>query len=264
MQRDSPKISIITVTLNSRDTVEDCIQSVLKQKYENIEYIIIDGGSTDGTLDIIDKYHDHISAWMSESDQGLYEAMNKGIMLATGDIVGIINSDDFYLDGDVIGSIANEFLRTNVESVFADLVYIKRNNKNKIVRHYDSSNFSPGIFTYGCMPAHPTFFAKREVYEKYGLFKTDYKIASDYELLARFLAKHKISYSYIPKVLVKMRTGGISSGYFRGNWIKNREALRACAENGIKTNILKILSKYLRKIPQLMPQPGLLNKYTGS
>ncbi len=257
----TPKISIITVVFNGRDTIRDCINSVLNQSYENMEYIIVDGGSKDGTTEIIESYQDRISAYVSEPDDGIYDAMNKGVKMATGDIIGILNADDFYSDDDVISDVVNELETKKVDSVFADLVYIKNNDYNKVVRYYSSSNFNPGKFSYGWMPAHPTFFARKELYEKFGLFKTDYLIASDYELLVRFIARYKISYSYIPRVLVRMRTGGLSTRNFKSNWILNKEIVRACAENGIRTNIFKVLSKYTTKVFQLIPQIGYLSKF---
>ena len=247
-------ISIITVIYNGAATIRECIESVLSQKYP-VEYIIVDGGSIDGTLNIVNEYKSRIGNIVSESDDGMYEAMNKGIKLATGDIVGILNSDDFYVNNDVISTVVAEFEAKNVDSVFADLVFITREEPEKIVRYYNSSDFNPKKFAYGWMPAHPTFFLKRNIYEKYGLFKTDYKIASDYELLARFLSKHKISYSYIPKVLIIMRTGGLSTKSLKSNLILNKEIVRACAENGIETNIFKVYSKYFVKMFQLFKRP---------
>ena len=249
------KVSIITVVRNNVSTIRDCIQSVIDQTYP-VEYIIIDGSSTDGTLDIIKEFGTAITKVVSEPDRGIYDAMNKGISLATGDIVGIINSDDFYIDNNVISSVVNEFETKNTDSIFADLVYVDWEDTEKIVRYYSSSFFSPKKFSSGWMPAHPTFFVKRVFYEKYGLFKTDYKIAADYELLTRFLGKYGISYSYIPKVIIKMRAGGVSTKNFKSNLILNREIMRACLENGIKTNMFKIYSKYLTKIFQLLKRPG--------
>lgn len=248
-------ITVITVVLNNRNYIEECIKSVLNQTYQNIEYIVIDGGSTDGSLGIIRKYEDKIARVISEPDCGIYGAMNKGIKLASGNIIGILNSDDFYFDNDVISTVAKEFVSKNIDSVFADLIYVKGDNIEKVVRYYSSANCTPQKFAYGWMPAHPTFFVKRECYEKYGLFKIDYKIAADYEILVRFLARYKISYNYIPKIFVKMRTGGLSTKNLKSNWILNKEIIRACAENGIKTNILKVLSKYPTKIFQLINRP---------
>ena len=242
------KISIITVVWNNSATIKDAIDSVLSQTYENIEYIVIDGASTDGTVEIVQSYGDKISKFISEKDKGLYDAMNKGISLATGDIVGILNSDDFYINEYVIEKVVKEFEEKQCESIYADLVFVKAQNLEKVVRYYDSSHFSPEKFAYGWMPAHPTFFVKKEIYEKYGVFKTDYKIAADYELLTRFLAKNNINYSYIKEPIIKMRIGGASTSGIRSNYILNKEIIRACKENGIYTNWLMVLSKYPKKI----------------
>jgi glycosyltransferase involved in cell wall biosynthesis len=250
------KISIITACFNSEKTIQDTIESVLSQDYPNIEFIIVDGASTDNTLKIIKKYGDRIAKVISEKDRGIYDAMNKGIQVATGDIVGILNSDDFYVNNRVISKIVSEFKTKNVDSIFADLVYITHELPHKVVRYYRSNDFRPSKFAYGWMPAHPTFFVKRNIYEKYGLFNIKYKIASDFELLARFLAKEKISYSYIPETIIKMRVGGLSTKNFKSNWIINQEILQACNENDIQTNIFKIYSKYFTKFIQLIARPN--------
>lgn len=242
------KISIITVVYNNKNTIRDAIDSVLHQTYKDIEYIIIDGNSTDGTIEIINSYGNKITTFVSESDKGIYDAMNKGIALATGDVLGILNSDDFYIDEFVIEKVVKVFEEKDVDSLFADLVYVKFDNVNKTVRHYDSSQFHPEKFAYGWMPAHPTFFLKRSAYTAYGLFKTDYKIAADYELLVRLLYKYKLTYFYLPEVLIKMRMGGVSTSGFKSNMILNQEIIRACRENGIQTNMFKVLSKYPKKI----------------
>lgn len=241
------KISIITVVWNNKKTIKDAIESVLGQTHKDIEYIIIDGASTDGTVEVVKSYGNKISKFVSEPDNGLYDAMNKGIALASGDVVGILNSDDFYIDNGVIERIVKEFEEKQTDSVFADLVYVKSENLDKIVRHYDSSYFTPQKFAYGWMPAHPTFFVKKWVYEKYGVFRTDLKIGADFDILARFLYTHKISYSYMKEVLVKMRLGGVSTS-FSSIWINNIEQLRVCRQNKIDTNIFKILSKYPSKL----------------
>lgn len=246
------KISIITVVWNNAETIKDAIESVLNQTYKDIEYIVIDGKSTDGTVEIIQTYKDRISKFISEPDEGIYDAMNKGVLAATGDIVGILNADDFYIDSDVISSVVEVFKKEDVDSVFADLVYVHPDDLEKVVRYYSSKQFHPGKFTYGWMPAHPTFFVKREIYQRYGLFKTDYKIAADYELLMRFLYTYRISYYYLDKVLIKMRTGGISTRSLKSNWTLNKEIVRACHENGIKTNMFKLSLKYFKKIFELI------------
>lgn len=249
------KVSIITVTYNSKKTIRDTMESVLSQDYEDIEYIIVDGGSTDGTIDIVKSYSNEISKVINEKDDGIYDAINKGIKLASGDIVGNLNSDDVYFGNNVISTVVKYYNTENTDSVFSDLVLVKRDNLQKIIRFYSASNFNLKKFEYGWMPPHPTFFVKREIYKKYGLFKTDYKIASDFELMVRFLVKHRISYSYIPKVLVRMRVGGVSTRNLRSNWILNKEILRACNENGVKTNVFKVLSKYITKVFQLVNRP---------
>ena len=249
------KISIITTVYNGASTIEDTILSVASQSYPDTEHIIIDGSSTDGTLSLIKKHEGKIEKFLSEPDNGIYDAMNKGISLASGDIVGILNSDDVYYDNFCLSVVISEFQEKGVDSVFGDLVYVHQDNLQKVVRYYSSANFSPHKFAFGWMPAHPTFFVYRKFYEKYGKFKTNYIIAADYELLVRFLERHKITYSYIPKVLVRMRTGGISTKSLFNNWILNKEIVRACDENGIKTNIIKVLSKYPTKILQLIKKP---------
>ena len=253
------KISIITVVYNNKETIQDAINSVLSQRYNNLEYIIVDGASTDGTVEVIKeavkRYSERSVKFVSEKDDGIYDAMNKGIRLSTGNIIGILNSDDFYINNGVISNVVNEFITKNVDSAFADLVCVRADDSDKIVRYYSSAGFHPKKIAYGWMPAHPTFFVKKAIYEQYGLYKRDYQIAADYELIARFLVKNKVSYSYIPKVFVKMRTGGASTRNLKSNWILNKEILRACAENGIKTNIVKVLSKYPTKILQLIKKP---------
>jgi glycosyltransferase involved in cell wall biosynthesis len=240
------KVSIITVTYNSERTLSDTIESVFDQTYKDIEYIVIDGDSTDRTKDIVREYGYAIK-FISEPDDGIYDAYNKGLRLASGDIVGILNSDDVYFDNRVIENIVREFEEKDVDSVYADLIFVKPKNLDKSVRYYDSSYFNPQKFTYGLMPAHPTFFVKKIIYERYGVFRTDLKISADFDLLIRFLYTHKISYSYMQEVLVKMRVGGVSTS-FSSIWINNIEQLQVCRDNGIDTNIFKIFFKYPVKI----------------
>jgi len=253
------KIYILTVVRNNKETIRDAINSVLLQEFNDLEYIIVDGASTDGTVeainDAVKRYPKRNIKFISEKDDGIYDAMNKGIRLASGDIIGILNSDDFYINNDVVSTVVNVFMAENVDSVFADLVYVRDNDLNKIVRYYSSATFHPKKMAYGWMPAHPTFFVRLKIYEQYGLYKTDYRIAADYELIARFLVKNKVSYRYISQVLVKMRTGGASTKNLKSNCILNKEILRACAENCIKTNIIKVLSKYPAKTLQSIKKP---------
>ena len=249
------KISVITVCFNSAATIRDTIESVLSQRYSNLEYIIVDGGSTDNTMAIVNEYGDRIARMVSEPDRGIYDAMNKGVALATGDVVGFLNADDFYADADCVSDIAREITEAQVDSVFCDLVFVRPDNLEKVVRYYNSGNFHPGKFARGWMPAHPTFYCKKACYDQYGGYQIDYKIAADYELLTRFLYTNRVSYHYFPRVLVKMRTGGASTQSLRSNWILNQEILRACRENNIQTNWVKVLSKYLVKMSELVFRP---------
>jgi glycosyltransferase involved in cell wall biosynthesis len=244
-------ISIITVCYNSASTIRDTFDSVLHQTYSDIEYIVVDGKSTDDTVAIIKEYEPKFGGrmrWISEPDKGIYDAMNKGIKIATGDLIGIVNSDDFYNDNSVLKTIESIFRDNKIDSLFADVQFIKGDNPNKIVRYYSSAHFNPNKFKYGFMPAHPTFFTYKENYIKYGLYKTDYKIAADYELLVRFLYVHKLTYTYIPLVIIKMRIGGRSTKNLISNYIINQEFIRGCTENGIKTNMFILFFRYFRKI----------------
>jgi glycosyltransferase involved in cell wall biosynthesis len=250
-----PLVSIVTVVLNAEAHLAQNIESVRDQSHERVEQVIVDGGSCDGTLGVIERYKDAVARHVSEPDKGIYDAMNKGIRMAQGDIVGLLNADDFYPRPDVISEVAQTFQSTGADAVFADLVVVERDRPERIVRYYDSSGFHPGRFAQGWMPPHPTFFVLRKHYETLGLYRTDYRIAADYELLTRFLARHKLSYARIPRVLVHMRSGGVSSRNIKSNWILNREIVRACRENGIRTNMLRLLCKYPRKFLEYVRRP---------
>ena len=205
------KLSVVTVVYNGAGTIEQCIKSVHGQNYKNIEHIIVDGSSTDGTLEIIKKYNSILGAVVSESDNGIFDAMNKGIGLASGDIVGILNSDDFYADNQILSRVAGVFNNQDVDSCYGDLQYVDRANTDSIIRHWKSKSYSEKLFYRGWMPPHPTFFVRRGVYERYGVFNLNLGTAADYELMLRFLLKNGISTHYIPEVLVRMRTGGQSN-----------------------------------------------------
>jgi glycosyltransferase len=205
------KVSIITVTKNSDRHLADCISSVRRQNYKNIEHIVIDGLSTDKTLEIIRQNENFIDCWISEADRGMYDAINKGISLATGDIVGILNSDDMLASADAIRSIVDCFETTGTESVYGDLVYVDAESTQKVIRYWKGNSYKRYRFRYGWMPAHPTFYMKRELIEKYGLYENHYYTAADYEFMARYLFLHKVSAQYIDSMLVKMRCGGISN-----------------------------------------------------
>lgn len=237
---------------NAADTIEQTIQSVLQQDYPDIEYIIYDGNSTDGTQLVVSKYQHQLDAFVSEPDEGIYDAMNKALSRATGEVVGIINADDFYSSDTAISRIAATFKRHDADAVFGDLYIVDPVDTNKIVRRYSSANFYRKRFAWGFMPAHPSFFVKRYAYEKYGYFKTDYTIAADYELLIRFLYVHKLSYFYYGEPVVKMRKGGVSSASWKSNVLLNKEIYRGCRENGLPTNYFMIYTKYIKKIWELV------------
>lgn len=247
------KLTIITVVLNGADTIRDTIESVLSQTYKNIEYIIIDGNSSDGTMDIVNIYKKNIDIILSEEDQGLYAAINKGIGLATGDVIGLLHSDDFYTDNTILQTVVQEFDKSKADTVFADLVYIKGDNYDKVIRYFSAKNFEPKKLTYGLMPPHPTFFVKKSIYDTHGLYKTDYQIAADYEMFIRLLYKQNVSYSYIHKAIVKMRVGGVSGGSgIMHKVLNNLEVIRAMKNNGINTNHFLILRKYPVKILEII------------
>jgi glycosyltransferase involved in cell wall biosynthesis len=244
------KVSIITAVFNNGHFIESCIQSVLHQTYEDIEYIIIDGGSTDGTVDVMKKYGDGISKWISEPDGGIYEALNKGLETSAGDIIGFLHSDDVYAHDRVVEKVVSEMAEHNVDSCYGNLTYVDKDNPERVVRYWSVSQYSPGLFKCGWMPPHPTFFVRREVYDKFGCFNTHFKIAADYELMLRFLEKHRISTRYIPEVLIKMRTGGISNKSLRNLLIKTTEDYRAWKINNLDRKFYTIPFKNLSKIPQ--------------
>jgi len=245
------KISIITTTYNSAKTVESTIKSVLNQVGAEIEYIIIDGGSTDGTLEIIGKYKDRIARVVSEPDGGMYDAMNKGIGLATGEVIGILNSDDFYISNDVIETVLKEFEKTGADSVWGDIIVVNKDDVNKVVRNWKSSPYTEGAFQKGWHPPHPAFFVKKEIYNKYGLFRTDMSTWADYELQLRFLEKNKISSIYIPQILLKMREGGWSNKSYWHLLKANFGCYKSFKINGLKVSPLFIIKKPLFKINQL-------------
>lgn len=245
------KVSIITITYNSASTVEDTLRSVVNQDYPDIEYLIIDGKSKDNTLQIVDKYKEGISKIVSEKDKGLYDALNKGIALASGDIVGMLHSDDLYASDHVISDIVSTF-KSNPEAqgVYADLVFVDRNDTNKITRTWESGDYEEGDFLNGWMPPHPTFFVRKECYEQYGGFNTTLRLSADYELMLRMIHKNKIKLAYLPKVVVKMRMGGASNVSFFVRLKANIEDKMAWKLNGIKPGFFTRFMKPARKIGQ--------------
>ena len=240
-------ISIITVVYNN-EFIGTAIESVLRQDYPSIEYIIVDGGSTDRTLEIIGAYADRIHKVISEPDQGIYDAINKGINLATGDIVGLLNADDFLADDAVISRIVAQFKRNpEIEATYADVVFTDREDLNRTVRYFSSKYFKPWMFRFGFQPAHPTFYAKRNLFGQYGCYNAKYRIAGDFELLLRFLYVHQVKSLYVHDVWVKMRVGGVSTSGLKGIMKANAEDVAACRSNKIYSNVLMVYSKYLIK-----------------
>ena len=242
---DCQIFSLITVVFNGAATLEHTIRSFLEQTYSNVELIIIDGGSTDGTLDILREYDDHIDYWVSEKDAGIYDAMNKGIALSSGDIIGFINADDFYVSSDVLANVVKVFANESVDICYGDLCYVKQFDTMKVVRYWRSSEFRPNSFEMGWCPPHPTFFVRREIYERYGMFDLSFKIAADVELMMRFLEVHRVCAKYIPVVLVKMRMGGATNRSLSNILKQNKEILRALKSHCLRSSIVRLMGNKL-------------------
>lgn len=243
-------ISIITVIFDNHAFIGNAIESVLAQSHPNIQYIVVDGGSTDGSLAIIQSYADNINVIVSEPDEGIYDAMNKGLALATGDIIGFLNADDFYAHTNVIQQVASRFMETGCEVLYADLDYVARADKHKIVRKWRSGNYQPNKFKHGWMPPHPTFFAKKELYQKFGGYKQELNSSADYELMLRFCYVNKAQTAYLPDVLVKMRLGGQSNRSFKNRILANLQDRKAWEINGLTPAWYTFLLKPLSKIKQ--------------
>jgi glycosyltransferase involved in cell wall biosynthesis len=244
------KISVITIAYNSAATIEDTIRSVIDQDYANLEYIIIDGGSKDNTMAIIERHRDKISYVVSEKDEGIYDAMNKGVKAATGDVVGILNSDDFYAHNKVISHVAKQFSDKKCDALYADLVYVNRDDTSKIIRHWQAGSYSPGQFLRGWMPPHPTFFLTREKYSSFGLYNTALRSAADYELMLRYIHKHRVHLTYLPEIITKMRTGGQSNVTLRNRLKANLEDRAAWRMNDLKPTWYTLTWKPISKIFQ--------------
>ena len=250
-------ISIVTVTWNSAATVADTLRSVNAQTHPEVEHLIVDGGSTDATLDIVRAEGTRVAHIISERDRGIYDAMNKGIRLATGDVVGLLNSDDFYAGDDALATVAAAFEgEPALEVVYGDLCYVRPDDTERVVRYWRSAPFSPGRFARGWAPPHPTLFVRREVYARHGLFDLDYPIAADFELMARLLEVHRVRVRHLPKVLVHMRTGGTTNRSIRNIVRQNREILRALKRHGLSRSVPEFfLSKLLSRGRQFVARP---------
>ena len=246
------KISVITVCYNSVRTLERSLQSVAAQDWSAIEHIVIDGASTDGTKEILERFSSRLAYLVSEPDNGIYDAMNKGLARATGDIVCFLNADDQYACANVLSKVASQMGGHNLDALMGDVVFFHERNSERMVRRYRSERFRPSRLAWGWMPAHPALFLRKEVVQRVGLFKTDYRIAGDFEFIIRAFHGHALRYRHLPEVLVNMQTGGISTAGWRAKIRLNQEVLRACRENGLQTNMLKILSKYPAKILEML------------
>lgn len=249
------RVSIITACYNRADTVGQAIESVASQSHGDIEHIIVDGGSTDGTLEIVARHGASVDRIIHGPDSGIYDALNKGVAASTGTLVGFLHSDDFYAGPDVVSTVVDEVERRGLEAIYGDVAFVRASDPRRVVRVFSSRRFRPERIAWGWMPAHPALFVSRRLFERFGPFKTDYRIGGDFEFVARIFSRADFQYAYLPRILVKMRMGGISTRGWRSTLTLNREILRACRENGISTNYLKILSKYPAKLLEFV-RPG--------
>jgi len=249
------KVSVITVCYNSEKYIRSAIESVLKQSYKNIEYIIIDGMSKDSTMNIVKSYEtlfDGRMKWSSEPDDGIYYAMNKGILLSSGDLVAILNSDDFYCDSSTIENVVSKIQQNNADTLYGDIEFVKPNNIEIVTRKWTSSPFLVNSFRKGWHPPHPSFFVKKTLYEQFGLFDTSFRISADFDLMLRFLEKYRVSTVYYNEVIVKMRLGGESTSSLRNRIIGNKDVLRSLKKNGISTSLLYPLHRLVPKLIQFI------------
>jgi glycosyltransferase involved in cell wall biosynthesis len=246
------KISIITVAYNSADTIAKTMDSVAKQTYTDLEHLVVDGASKDDTVKIAQAHSTACTRITSEPDKGIYDAMNKGLAYATGDIVCFLNADDAYADPEVLSRVAHEIQQHGLDALFGDVVFFNPGAPERNVRRYRSAHFCPDRLAYGWMPAHPALFMKRSIYQELGGFRTYFRIAGDFDFVARAFAPGQLRYRYLPLIMVRMQSGGVSNAGLRSMWLLNQEVLRSCRENGIRTNLFKILSKYLAKLMEII------------
>lgn len=246
------KITVVTVAYNSASTIADTVRSVAAQTHPDIEHLVIDGKSTDATVQVVEANRHPRLVLSSEPDKGIYDAMNKGLDRASGDVVCFLNSDDQYASPEVLSRVAALMEEHGLDALCGDVGFFHGRDSTRIVRRFRSDRFRPDRFVWGWMPAHPALFLRTEVVRRVGHFKTDYRIAGDFEFMVRAFHGHVHRYRHLPEVLVLMRTGGVSTAGFRSKILLNREVLRACRENGLRTNIFKILSKYPAKMLELL------------
>lgn len=244
------KITIITATYNSEATIEACMDSVLEQVHPDLEYLILDGGSKDGTLSKVGKCKDARVRVISEPDKGIYDALNKGITRATGEIIGFVHSDDFLATSDCLSKMVQLFQSEKADGIYGDLHYVDALRTERVVRNWKSGPFRPQLLERGWMPAHPTLFLKKEVYDKHGVFDLEFKIAADYDLMLRIFKDDTLRFAYLPQVITKMRLGGASNGSLKNVIRKTREDYRAMKNNHLPNPLFTICAKNLSKIPQ--------------
>jgi len=242
------KISVITVCYNSARTLERTLQSVAEQDWSDVEHIVIDGGSSDGSAKILETFRSRLAHVVSEPDHGIYDAMNKGLACAQGEIVCFLNSDDYYVNPQVLSAVAAKMQAQDLDAFMGDVGFFHERFPQRLVRRYRSDRFTPERLAWGWIPAHPALFLRKRIIQRVGRFKIDYRIAGDFEFIVRAFHGHALRYEHVPEVLVHMQTGGASTGGWRSKLLLNREVLRACRENGLQTNMLKILSKYPAKL----------------
>lgn len=246
------KVSIITAVRNGARDIRATLASVEEQDYPEIEHVVVDGASTDGTADVVRREGRRVARLVSEPDYGVYDAFNKGLALATGDIVAYLNAGDCYVGADVVRRVARQLERSNVEAAFGDLIITEQGQPKKVLRHYRSDKFSPARLGWGLMPAHPTLFLRREAYARTGGYDTSYRIAGDFELCVRLFVGEKVNYAYVADDLVSMPRGGLSNRGWRSKWIITQEMYRACRKHGIPTNYPQLLARFAIKLPEIL------------
>jgi len=243
------KVSIITVVWNNKETIRDSIDSILSQTYQNIEYIIVDGGSNDGTVDVVKSYGDKIDKFISEADNGIYDALNKGIAISTGDIIGLLHSDDYYPNPNILSIVVEKFKNNDIDMIWGDIIYVNKKGESK--RHYSGENIN---FNIGIMPPHPSVFIKKKCYEDFGYYNTDYRIAADYDLLFRFIKLNNLKCIYSNDIIVNMTPGGASNKNIFSSIKLNKEIYQIHKSHNRPISIFSLFKKIPRRISELIPQ----------